>query len=596
MVAKLREIFETDVLIVGSEGAGAMAAIKASEGGAQVILATKGSDIGRSGATVTANVSNIAIDSRSVKEHLGLSGDPGDSPEAFFEDIVVEGKYLNDQKQVEALCFEAPSRARDLKDWGYKWDKVIGPSPGHRFPRACYGYPSTGPPMLKAMKKVIKASRSITLLPDLFVADLLCAEDGSLSGALAVDLKGGEMLCIKSKAVVMATGGGQNVYPYVSGPHDLTGDGLAMAYRAGAEMVDLEFIQFVPCALLWPPGWDIARHGPMPFLLAGHMVAEPHILNRKGERFLKRWDPARMEYTTRDILSIAVATEVAEGRGSKHGGVYFSMKHVPDDILDYYGEWGPCKDWKSAGGFDFRPLIEELKRGKAIEIGNYCHFFMGGINVDEWGRTNLGGLFAAGECCGLVNGANRLSGVALSQILVQGARAGRAAAEFSKGSNRKEPDPELVSDLIQGIRRPLERKKGTRPVDFRKKLQEIAFSKVGILRDEKRLKDALISIEALKGEAQHLATSEPQGQYNLEWLEALQTRNLLTLLEIIALSALYRRESRGAHYRLDFPYTDNDQWLKNVLIRRSGDSAAELYTRPPVITRLQPPGGRKPYP
>ena len=589
------EYVKSDILIIGSEGAGARAAIQAGEKNLRIVMTTKGSDIGRSGATVTANSSTVAIDSRGAREQLDLPGDPNDDPCLFFEDIVKDGKYVNDQEQVEVLVKEAPLRAKELRDWGYRWEKILGPSPGHRFPRGCSGFPSTGPAMLQTMKKVLKTKPNVRLIPDVLILDLL-VEEGHVCGAAGLDLKTGKFVVFEAKGVILATGGGQNVYPYVSGPHDLTGDGQAMAYRAGAEMIDLEFIQFVPAALIWPPGWDFARHGPMPLLLDGK-IEGPHFLNRRGERYLKKWDPERIEKTTRDIWAIAAATEIKEGRGSEHGGVYFSIKHMPDDIVDFYGKWGIWKNWKSTAGFDFKPLIEQMKRGIAVELGIYCHFFMGGVNIDKNGKTNLEGLYAAGECAGLVHGANRLSGVALSQILVQGMRAGEAAAENITVSEKRSLriNLDILSRLKDATYRPLNNTQGIDSRNFRKEIQQVASEKVFVIRDEANLRAAIKKIGEKRLDLSKIQVSSKYKRYNLEWIEAIQAANLIDVLEMIARSALMRTESRGAHYRNDFPFTDNDNWLKNIILIRKGETM-HLYTRPVRVISITPPRGTVPYP
>ena len=584
--ARADEILETDVLIVGAEGAGARAAIEANRHGARVILLTKGSGIGKAGATVTAQVSNIAIDGWSIAELLGMPGDRDDTWESFFEDIVTEGRYVNDQRQAEVLAQEAGLRAKELTDWGFRWTGAVSPGPGHRHARSCYGRPNTGPSMLKVLGRVLKHDAGVWMVGDTLAVDLLTT-DGRAVGLVGLDLQTGRLRVFKAKAIILATGGAQSVYPYFSGSHDLTGDGHAMAYRAGAELIDMQFVQLNPGALLWPPGWNHVGHGPVPYLWGRHFGGA-HLLNRRGERFLAKWDPARMENTTGDVLGMAIATEVAEGRGSKHGGVYLSLKHLPDNLLDCYAEWGYCRDWKSHAGFDYRPLIEQMKRGLAIEVGIYCHFFMGGIGVDEWGRTSVPGLYAAGECTGIVNGANRLSGVALTQVLVQGARTGRAAAEYARTAGLERVQRDQIEAVEARVLRPLLRKDGVEPLALRRALQRVAYDRVGILRDKEGLESALREVQELQHSVTSLATKTKCREYNLEWVDAIQAMNSLQVLELMALSSLHRTESRGAHCRRDYPAADDDKWLKNVIVTR-GDGQPTLQDRPALTTRLKPP-------
>src|SRR5579884_2969383 len=542
-------VLRTDVLIIGSEGAGARAAWEVADRGLRATIVTKGR-LGRSGATLTG-AADLDVDSRSLLRLLGpeprLSGiapNPEDSPEAFFSDMLVEGKWLNDQRLVLAHVEE----------------------------------------VLKAQVK----RRPIQVVEDTMITDLL-TRDGQVVGAVGLDLTRGEPVAFAAKAVILATGGGHNLYEYNTGPEDLTGDGQAMALRAGAELIDMEMTQFIPTTIVNPP---LARGNLFPFLLGPQNALRVWLLNKYGERFMARWDPERMEHSTRDLLSIGIMTEVVEGRGTPNGGVYMSLAHLPTNLIDDFARWGAKpfirKDWYSHG-LSFAPLMEEVKRGRAIEVAPACHFFMGGVRIDEWCATSLPGLFAAGEVTGAVHGANRLSGNAFAQVLVQGKRAGEAAARFAARSRAvPEPDPAQVRELWARIEAPLERE-GPCSYEVRDELRALAQQKVGVVRDGPALRAAVERIEALRREAiPRLAARNRDRVFNPEWVECLQVANIATTLAAVARGALAREESRGAHYRRDYPRLDNARWLQHT-IQRMEDGVLQLRLEPVATPLLRPP-------
>ena len=306
---------------------------------------------------------------------------------------------------------------------------------------------------------------------------------------------------------------------------------------------------------------------------------------------MKKWDPKNMEFTTRDFLSIAIMTEVIEGRGSPAGGVYLSFAHLPKNLIEFSPKWHGKpflkEDW-TFKGMKFKDLMEEVVDGRAIEIGSASHFFMGGVRVDASGATTLEGLYGAGEVSGGVHGANRLSGNACTQIVVQGKRAGAAAAEYASSAEQ----PKLEEDKVEMLRKEyiasLERKEGVNPYEIRKKMHKISWEKVGILRSGEGLKEALGEIEQIcQIDLPQVFCRSKDRIYNREWMEALQLRNMLTVLKAVALSAQERRESRGAHYRKDFPKMNNREWLRNIV---AGNHKGEmtLATIPVVITRFTP--------
>jgi succinate dehydrogenase/fumarate reductase flavoprotein subunit len=570
----------TDVLIIGSEGAGARAAIAAHDAGADVLVVTKGR-FGKSGATITG-LADIDVDSRSAKDLLNLPGNPDDNPEIFFDDILKEGKYLNNQKIIEFHVAEAPHRVKELMDWGMKVKALIH-TPGHRYPRGVY---SSGAEIMKTLSRQVRA-RKIKVLEDTMVVDLLTV-DGTVNGALGLNLRNGEFVPISARATMIATGGGMMAYPIQTAPEELTGDGQAIAYRAGAELIDMEMVQFHPCDLLWPPAW---RGIGFPFTIGPSAGLDVWLLNKYGQRFMSKWDPERMEKTTRDILSIAIMTEVLEGRGTPSGGVYMSLAHLPYNLVDYFLEWfskrgsvGP--NWQYQG-FNFSELMEKVKKGYAMEVGPACHFFMGGIRVNEQCETSLPGLYAVGEVAGGTHGANRLSGNACTQIFVQGARGGAVAARYAASQNRSELDQDLIGRIERRNLRYLDNPGDLRPVKARKELQQIAWEKAGIIREGSSLEGVLHWLKDFKANRlPHLATGAREHQYNRAWMEAMQLESLLIVLEAITRSALLREESRGAHYRKDFKEMSPD-WFRNIVVKR-GDREMNVTTEPIVTTRWKP--------
>ncbi len=574
---------ETDVLIIGSEGAGARAAIAAADAGVSVTMVTKGRQT-RSGATLTG-AADLDVDSATLHRLLGR-GDPDDSPDAFFRDIVAEGKYLNDQPLVQAHVEEIPRRAEELLGWGLKiYD--LRQNPGHSYPRNLY---TSGHDLVMLLRRETR-KRAIDVVEDTLVTDLLVA-DGRVVGAMALDLRTGELDPMHAKAVVLATGGGHNLFSSTTGPEDLTGDGQAIALRAGASLMNMEMTQFIPTTIINPP---MARGNLFPFLLGPNDGLHYWLLNKKGERFMARWDPVRVERSTRDLLSIGIMTEILEGRGGPEGGVYYSLAHLPKNLIEAFARWGAKpfikSDW-SAHGHNFRDVVNRLKAGDAIEVGTAAHFFMGGVQIDERTHTALPGLFAAGEVTGGIHGANRLSGNAFTQIVTQGARAGEAAAAFAlREGAAPSAKPATVGAARDRVEAPLRRGRGVSAFELRRTLQELADSRVGVLRTGLALSEAVEQLESLASDALPRVSSRARGRrFNPEWIECLQIENMVMTLRTIARSALLREESRGAHYRRDFPQTDNERWLRNTVVTLRGE-ALEFSTTPVRITSMPPEDG-----
>jgi len=575
-------IIETDVLIIGSGGAGCCAAIEASNYDVSVTIVTKGL-FGKSGATLCGDA-DIEIDSKSLHE-LGLSGtDPNDNQDIFFEDIVKAGKYLNNQKLVEIFVKEAPERFKEHLDMGIKPRYVFRTS-GHSYPR---GVVVPGTEYQKILSKEVKACGA-EIIEETLITNIL-TKNGHVTGAVGLDIRTGDIIVFKAKSIILATGGLMRIYPITTAPEELTGDGFIMAYQAGAELVDMEFPMFLPGVFIWPPA---LRGIDFPFLVSTQRELRGWVLNKYGERFMEHWDPINKECTTRDVASVAMAIEILEGRGSPHGGVFVSLKHLPDNLIDYAAEWEIWyKDFKY-GNFDLKKFLPDIKR-HAMEAAPGSHFTNGGIKINEKCETNVRGLYAAGEVTGGVHGANRLSGNAFTEFIVFGHRAGRFAAEYAKNASFIDIDSNQLESARRNIILPLEREEGISPIKLKQRIQKLAWEKLGPVRTGNGLVEAIKEIKEMQNQAQRLCTTCKDTVYNREWVEALQVKNMLLLLEIIARAAIMRTESRGAHYRRDFPNMDNVNWLKNIVIKQVAGEM-HLETRPIVITKLIPPKGMFPY-
>jgi len=534
---------ETDVLVVGSGGAGLWAAIRAAEGGARTLLVDKGL-VGRSGNTVMA----------SGLSAVGPWHLPGDGPEVLLQDTLAGGQFLNNRELVRLLIEEAPKRVAELEEWGLTFDREEGgryyllQTGGHLYPRVLVRSDRVGLAIAKTLRR--RALQvGVKFQEDTMMTAFLTRRE-RVVGATGIDCRSGEFLVFASKAVVLATGGVGQLYPMSTSMASNSGDGLALALRSGAAMVDMEQVQFYPRSLVFPPsvkGFALGIMG--------------KLLNRYGERFMERYDPQRLEDSTRDIMSRAIYSEIEAGRGTEHGGVFKDARETPERVfLSYLDQYNFC-----------------LKRGldlkkEMAEVAPAVHYFMGGIEINEKGESNLAGLYAAGEVAGGIHGANRLGGNSLADLLVFGARAGQWAARWALESSSPVIDAEQVKEEDGRIRSLLERRnEGVRPVEVKRAIQEIMWEKAGVVRSQRSLTEALEGLGQLQVDLSQLRVAGKGLLYNRELVSYLEAENLLLVGKAIITSALVREESRGAHYREDFPEKDDRLWLKNVLLRLKGD-------------------------
>ncbi|TAK83172.1 MAG: FAD-binding protein [Betaproteobacteria bacterium] len=571
---------DIDVLVIGSGAAGMLAAVEAARAGRKTVLLTKG-QVGRSGATATIT-GDCSVAGRTCVDVLGLKADRDDTEDEFFEDTIAGGKYLNDQKLAEAMVNEVGPLLKSMQELGLKLGDPIH-SPGHRTARGVW---YSGMELMQAIRKpMIKLDIKVR---EEFFATHLLTDDGVVAGVAGIDQRSGVLAAIRAKAVVLATGGGMMIYPVQTAPEELTGDGQSMALRAGAELIDMEMVQFLPCTLMEP---DIWRGIQFPWVLGPQSGVRAWLLNRFGERFMAKWDPVNMEFATRDVISIACMKEVVENRGGPNGGVFLSWAHLPGNIIDFAAKWYFRTHLRGNWiweGFDFADLVRRIKGGEAVEVMPASHFFMGGIAVDERCASRVPGLYACGEVAGGVHGANRLSGNASSQILVQGTAAGRAAAEYARRARAAEIRRGQWNDICDELEAPLGRNAGVLPYEIKEELQRLANINVGMLRTEQSLRQALDGVRRLREDtSSRLYCRSKERLYNKEWADAVECRTMLDTLEAVALSALKRCESRGAHYREDFPKQDDATPPRNGVINFPGGEM-KYATRAVRMHRLLP--------
>jgi len=507
------EVIDCHVLVIGSGGSGVRAALEASRYGKTVLVSK--TLVGKGGCTTMAEGGYNAV----LRDQ--------DSCVVHREDTLRGGAYLNDPGLVDALVTESPLRMNDLIRWGAVFDvtddRQIAQRPfgGQRFPRTCYAGDRTGHEIMMTLVEQLDASGTI-IFNEATVIDLIRAGD-AVVGAVALDRRG-EMMVIKSNATVLATGGGTQIYDISTNSAAGNGDGFAMAYRAGAELIDMEMVQFHPTGAVYP--YD-AR---------GRLVTEAVrgegglLLNTRGERFMERYDPARMELSTRDVVARAIATEILEGRGTDHGGVYLDVTHLPAEQIET--RLPVMLEQFLAFGVDIRT--------EPMEVAPTAHHIMGGLRITPECRTTVPGLFACGEVTGGVHGANRLGGNALADTQVFGKRAGEFAGKTKKRDIRIEPqqiaaEQQRLDAFLSGE---------ASPAVVRRKLKLSMWQHAGIFRNAADLEQAVVDIDALSRENLKAATPA-----NL--VECCTVGNMCTTASLVVRSALMRRENRGAHVRTD---------------------------------------------
>ncbi len=590
-----------DVLVIGAGGAGLRAAIEAANSGVTVGLICK-SLLGKAHTVMAEGGMAAAM----------AHNDERDSWKVHFADTMRGGQYVNNWRMAEIHAKEAPDRVRELEGWGAVFDRTpdgrilqrnFG---GHRYPRLAHVGDRTGLEMIRTLQ-----DHAIHLGIKVYMEHTVTAllKDGDrVAGAFGYDRERGYLRVFKANAVVLATGGVGRAYTITSNSWEYTGDGQALAYDAGADLMDLEFVQFHPTGMVWPPS------------VRGILVTEGVrgeggvLLNKEGRRFLfddipenyraqtadnedEGWrytqgdKSARRppELLTRDHVARCIMREVRAGRGSPHGGVYLDIawiakrlpkaeEHIKKKLPSMYHQF------KQLAGIDITK--------EPMEVGPTTHYIMGGIRVDgDTQMSTVPGLFAAGECAAGLHGANRLGGNSLSDLLVFGKRAGEHAAAFSKAQPASRvPEGQFESAAAAALA-PFHRgSDGEGPYRIQHDLQELMQAKVGIVRREAEMEEALAGIARLKERARRVGVGGNR-EYNPGWHTAVDLGSMLTCAEAITRSALMRKESRGGHFRDDYPEKAAEFGAVNFLCRKGGDGRASIVRQaipdmPPELKRI----------
>jgi succinate dehydrogenase / fumarate reductase, flavoprotein subunit len=586
------ETFEHDVLVIGAGGAGLRAAIEASAAGVRVGLVCK-SLLGKA-HTVMAE-GGIAAALANVDER--------DNWKVHFADTMRGGQYVNQWRMAELHAKEAPDRVRELEAWGAVFDRTkdgrilqrhFG---GHKYPRLAHVGDRTGLEMIRTLQDH-GVHRGIDVYMEHTILSLL--KDGDrVIGAFGYERERGRFKIFRAKAVVLATGGIGRAYKITSNSWEYTGDGHTLAYDAGADLIDMEFIQFHPTGMVWPPSV-------MGILVTEGVRGEGGILtNNEGRRFMfdaipenyraqtadneeEGWrycqgakDARRPpELLTRDHVSRCIVREIKEGRGSPHGGVYLDISWIKQKLPNAAEH---IKRKLPSMYHQFKQLADIDITEQPMEVGPTTHYVMGGVHVDsDTQMSRVPGLFAAGECAAGINGANRLGGNSLSDLLVFGKRAGEFAAKFAKENSLGQID-RLQAEQIENVARealaPFDRSSSESPYQVQKDLQDTMQDLVGIVRNESEMREALGKIDGFKRRAEKTAVSGNR-EYNPGWHTALDLKNLLTVSEAITRGALERKESRGAQFRDDYPDKD-DQFAKvNTIISKAADGSMQIRLEP----------------
>jgi succinate dehydrogenase / fumarate reductase flavoprotein subunit len=571
-----------DVLVIGAGGAGLRAAVEAAAQGVSVALVCK-SLLGKAHTVMAEGGVAAAL----------ANTDPRDSWKVHFRDTMRGGKLLNDWRMAQLHAQEAPARVNELEAWGALFDRTTDGRilqrnfGGHSYPRLAHVGDRTGLEMIRTLQDRTVQQRNVDVYMETTVARLL--KDGErITGAFAYRRETGRFIVFRTKAVVLATGGIGRAYKINSNSWEYTGDGHTLAYDAGADLIGMEFVQFHPTGMVWP----LSVRG---ILVTEGVRGEGGVLrNSKGERFMFRYVPPMFkgdfadteaeadrwiadviagrraearrppELLTRDVVARAIAQEVREGRGSPHGGAFLDIasRRKPEEIRKKLPSMYQ----------QFHELADVDITKDPMEVGPTTHYMMGGVRVHpETQAATVPGLFAAGEVGGGLHGSNRLGGNSLSDLLVFGRRAGLGAAEYAR-AQPAEPRvrTEDVEAIATALLAPFERSGGENPYAVQEALQDMMGTYVGIARTADDLETAIAELEKLRARAARVGL-EGHRQYNPGWHTALDLHNLLTVSEAVARAALARRESRGAHTRVEHPDSDKHFGTVNVVVRRQGD-------------------------
>jgi succinate dehydrogenase / fumarate reductase flavoprotein subunit len=581
---------EHDVLVIGAGGAGLRAAIEASAGGVSVGLVCK-SLLGKAHTVMAEGGIAAAL----------ANTDERDSWKVHFADTMRGGQYINNWRMAQLHAQEAPARVRELEAWGAVFDRTrdgrilqrnFG---GHKYPRLAHVGDRTGLEMIRTLQDH-GIHQGIEVYMECTVLRLL-TDAGRIVGALAYYRENGRFVLFRARAIILATGGIGKAYKITSNSWEYTGDGHSLAYHAGAELIDMEFIQFHPTGMIWPP----SVRG---ILVTEGVRGEGGVLtNNRGERFMFKDIPDAYknqtakdaeegwrycqgdrnaqrppELLTRDHVARCIVREVKEGRGTPHGGVYLDISWLKEKIAnapEHIKKKLPSMyhQFKELGNIDITR--------EPMEVGPTTHYVMGGVRVNSDSQmSRVPGLFACGECAAGINGANRLGGNSLSDLLVFGKRAGEYAARYAKENPTVgQVNPAEVDETVRQALEPFERQSNEGPFQIQQDLQDMMQDLVGIVRKEDEMQRALAGLAKLWARARQVRVTGNR-EYNPGWHTALDLTNLLTVSDAITRSALWRRESRGGHFREDFPSKVDHFGKVNIIVRKDANGEMVVEEAP----------------
>jgi succinate dehydrogenase / fumarate reductase flavoprotein subunit len=559
------ETVETDVVVIGAGGAGLRAAIAAAEAGSRVVVVCK-SLLGKAHTVmaeggIAAALHNVAYQ---------------DTWEVHFADTMKGGKMINDWRMAEIHARESPERVLELERWGAVFDRTWQgrihqrPFGAHTYPRLAHIGDRTGLELLRTLQDRAVHTDGIDVHMEVTVFKLL-KRGGRVAGALAYRRADGSLILYRFTSLVLATGGAGKMYRVTSNSWESTGDGTGLAYDAGAQLRDMEMVQFHPTGMVWPSG----VRG---ILVTEGVRGEGGVLrNKEGERFMERYDPDRMELSSRDVVARAINSEVNAGRGTPHGGVFLDITHRSPEYI---------KRKLPSMHEQFLKLAKVDITQQPMEVAPTIHYIMGGVRVDpETGASSVPGLFAAGEVAAGLHGANRLGGNSLSDLLVFGKRAGEAAAaDKPTAVARGALSSKEIDEAIAVLMAPLDRPSGENPFAIQVEIQEVMGKHAPIVRDGAGLEAGLAKILELGARAGACGTGGSRSlAFNPGWHTATDLRSMLVNAEALLRSALERKESRGAHARSDFPKTDEQLADVNYIVEKSPDGMTVKAVRRPAV-------------
>ena len=561
------ERLATDILILGAGGAGLTAALRAADASPslRITVVVKGL-LGRAGCT------------RMVQGGYNAVLTAPDSLEAHLRDTLEGGGWINDQELVWTLVREAPDRVLELESrYGCFFDRTPEgrihqkPFAGQSHDRTIHRGDLTGIEIMNRLSEQVRARPNVSVLEECRAIELLLDGGGRAAGALVLDVRRGDLVVAGARAALLAMGGGPTMYKVIACSADKSADGLALAWRAGLELRDMEMVQFHPTGLVIPGSLMTGA-----LLEEGLRGAGGHLRNGRGERFMERYDPARMERSTRDLVSRASFLEIAEGRGTPNGGVWIDVSHLGAEHVEraFRGMVRRCRDFG-----------RDLARGP-VEVQPTTHFMMGGVVADSACRTMVEGLFVAGEDAGGVHGANRLGGNGVAESTVFGGIAGDVMAEFVAGQPIARIDESAFASTARAMNASRGRTSGADLYALQRELRALMWDKAGLVRDGAGLREARAGIDRIAGALEQVGVPG-HGAFNVAWQDWLNLTNQVTVAALIVAAALERTESRGAHHRSDFPSRDPGPIYTVRIRQRRGEP---VVSRAPVdFTRMSPP-------